>query len=257
VKTRRVVRIIAMAAWSAIAVSVVVWATLALWFDGPSSRPLAAWVCSALAAISLRLAMRVRPYYRGLLAAILPSLLVMAWWMSIAPSTSCDWAADVPRTAQAEFRGSLVTISNVRDFEYRLETDYDQRWEARSYDLAAIRGFDLFLSYWGPTQIAHTIVSWDFDDGRHLAISIETRKEKGESYSALRGFYRQYELHYVVADERDLIGLRDERGQIDTSQPFADLRARSNISESAAAATGSAFFSARIRGLPDPRGTSR
>ncbi|HEY2462629.1 MAG TPA: DUF4105 domain-containing protein [Steroidobacteraceae bacterium] len=220
----------------------------------------------------------------------------------------------------------------MRDFEYRSETDYDQRWEARTYDLGAIRGFDLFLSYWGPTRIAHTIASWDFADGRHLAISIETRKEKGESYSALRGFFRQYELHYVVADERDVIGLRAgfrgeqvylyriripvsqarallidyldqvnriaghpqwynaltqncttairwhgqnvgdsgpwdwrlllngsldqllyERGQIDTSLPFADLRARSNITERAAAAAGSAFFSARIRGMQDPR----
>jgi Domain of unknown function (DUF4105) len=67
---------------------------------------------------------------------------------------------------------------------------------------------DLFLSYWGPTEIAHTIVSWEFDNGQHLAISIETRKAKDESYSALRGFFRQYELYYVVADERDLVGLR-------------------------------------------------
>jgi hypothetical protein len=67
---------------------------------------------------------------------------------------------------------------------------------------------DLFLSFWGPTNIAHTIVSWEFDDGHPLAISIETRKEKGESYSALRGFFHQYELYYVIADERDLVGLR-------------------------------------------------
>jgi hypothetical protein len=67
---------------------------------------------------------------------------------------------------------------------------------------------DLFLSFWGPTEIAHTIISWEFDDGRPLAISIETRKAKGESYSTLRGFFRQYELYYVVADERDLVGLR-------------------------------------------------
>jgi hypothetical protein len=67
---------------------------------------------------------------------------------------------------------------------------------------------DLFLSFWGPTEIAHTIISWEFDDGRPLATSIETRKAKGESYSTLRGFFRQYELYYVVADERDLVGLR-------------------------------------------------
>src|SRR5271170_2294792 len=75
-------------------------------------------------------------------------------------------------------------------------------------NLDGIRGLDLFLSFWGPTQIAHTIVSWEFGDGRHLAISIETRKEKGEPYSALRGFFRQYELYYVIADEGDLVRLR-------------------------------------------------
>jgi hypothetical protein len=67
---------------------------------------------------------------------------------------------------------------------------------------------DVFLSFWGPTLYGHTITSWEFADGRHLAVSVETRKEKGEEYSALRGFFRQYELYYVVADERDLITLR-------------------------------------------------
>ena len=96
----------------------------------------------------------------------------------------------------------------MRNFKYRSESDYEQRWETRSSDLDRIRAVDLFLSFWGPTHIAHTIVSWKFDDGQPLAISIETRKEKGESYSALRGFFHQYELYYAVADERDLIGLR-------------------------------------------------
>ncbi|MGO9932398.1 MAG: DUF4105 domain-containing protein [Steroidobacteraceae bacterium] len=222
----------------------------------------------------------------------------------------------------------------MRNFKYRSESDYEQRWETRTYNLDRIRGIDLFLSFWGPTQIAHTIVSWDFGDGEHLAISIETRKEKGESYSALRGFFRQYELYYVVADERDLVGLRTnhrdeqvylyhistsasqarallvdyleevnqladhpqwynaltqncttrirghgqnigaagrfdwrllanghldqllyERGQIDASLPFEQLRARSNITERAKSAGDSPDFSIRIRqGLPDRRG---
>ena len=72
----------------------------------------------------------------------------------------------------------------------------------------------MFVSFWGPTLYGHTIASWEFADGRHLAVSIETRKEKGEAYSALRGFFRQYELYYVVGDERDLIGLRtNHRGE--------------------------------------------
>jgi hypothetical protein len=138
----------------------------------------------------------------------MPLFVVALWWTSIAPSNTRDWTPDVARTARATFDGSQVTIQNVRNFKYRSESDYEQRWETRTYDLARIRGVDLFLSFWGPIQIAHTIVSWEFDDGQHLAISIETRKEKGESYSALRGFFRHYELYYVAADERDLVGLR-------------------------------------------------
>src|SRR5260221_85187 len=138
---RRVVRLIATAMSSAIALSVVIWATLALWFDGPSSRPLAVAMCAATAIISLSLAVRVRPYSRGLLAAILPAVVVMAWWVSIAPSTSRNWTPDVARTANAVFQGSSVIIRNVRNFEYRSETDYDQHWDTRTYDLGAIRGF--------------------------------------------------------------------------------------------------------------------
>jgi hypothetical protein len=150
----------------------------------------------------------IRPFRLALVTALLPVVAVALWWNSITPSNQRDWAPDVARLARATFDGSRVTIKNVRDFKYRSETDYDQRWEARSFDLGEVRGVDLFLSFWGPTLIAHTITSWEFADGQHLAISIETRKENGESYSALRGFFRQYELYYLVADERDPVGVR-------------------------------------------------
>jgi len=204
----KVLRSIAIVVSSSIVLAVIAWASFALWFDGPRSRMLAGTLCAAISLTSLFMAVRIRPYSRGLLAAVLPSAAVGVWWMSIGPSNLRDWTPDVARTAQAVFHGSSVTIRNVRNFTYRSEYDYDPRWETRTYDLDRIRGVDLFLSYWGPAQIAHTIVSWDFDDGQHLPISIETRKEKGESYSAIRGFFRQYELYYVIADERDLIGLR-------------------------------------------------
>jgi hypothetical protein len=331
---RRAVRIIATITLSMIAVAAVAWAAMALWFDGPQSRVIAGTMAAGLALVSIFLAAVVRPLLRGLVVALFPVIVVAVWWTSIPPSNTRDWTADVARTARASFDGSRVTIENVRNFNYRSESDYDQRWETRTYDLDRIRGVDLFLSFWGPTQIVHTIVSWDFDAGQHLAISIETRKQKGESYSAVRGFFRQYELYYVVADEGDLVGLRTnyrseqvylyrvripasqarallvdyleevnrladhprwynaltqnctttirghaqnvgaggrldwrllangnldrllyERGQIDTDLPFADLRARSNITESAKAAGDFPDFSARIRqGLPENRG---
>ena len=327
---RRAVRLIVTLVLSVIVVASVAWAALALWIDGPHSRVFAGTLAGDLVLASILLASFVRPLLRGLVAALLPVAVVALWWTSITPSNSRDWTPDVARTARASFDGNRVTIENVRNFKYRSESDYDQRWETRTYNLDGIRGVDLFLSFWGPTQIAHTIASWEFDDGQHLAISIETRKEKGESYSALRGFFRQYELYYVVADERDVVGVRTndrgeqvylyrirvpaadarallvdyldeinrladhpqwynaltqnctttirshaqnaglagrldwrllanghvdqllyERAQIDTALSFADLRARSNITERAKAADDSTDFSARIRqGLP-------
>ncbi len=205
---RRSLRLLTTSALAAIVVAAVAWAVLALWFDGPHSRLLAATIAIGLAVTCILSAALVRPFLRGLVVALLPVVVVVLWWTSIPPSNFRDWTPDVARTARATFDGSHVTIENVRDFKYRSEFDYDPRWETRTYDLDRIRGVDLFLSFWGPTEIAHTIASWEFDDGQYLAISIETRKERGESYSALRGFFRQYELYYVVADERDLIGLR-------------------------------------------------
>jgi hypothetical protein len=186
----------------------IAWSVLALWFDGPASRVLAGSMAAGLVLLTILFTMLVRPFRRGLVAALVPLVGVALWWGLIPPSNTRDWTPDVARTPYATFAGSRVTISNVRNFKYRSESDYDQRWETRTYNLDRIRGLDLFLSFWGPAQIAHTIVSWEFDNGQPLAISIETRKEKGETYSALRGFFRQYEIYYVVADERDLVGLR-------------------------------------------------
>ncbi len=71
-----------------------------------------------------------------------------------------------------------------------------------------LEGIDIVASYWMGPDIAHVFVSFAFAGGEHLAMSIETRTEKGEGYSTVKGFFRQYELYYVVADERDVIGLR-------------------------------------------------
>ncbi|HWA48988.1 MAG TPA: DUF4105 domain-containing protein, partial [Dongiaceae bacterium] len=119
-----------------------------------------------------------------------------------------DWQGDVTQTPWAEIEGDKVTIHNVRNFEYRTETDYTPHWETRNYDLSEIRGADLFITFWGSPWIAHPIVSFQFGDHDHVAFSVETRKEVGEEYSALRGFFRQYELIYIIADERDVIRLR-------------------------------------------------
>jgi len=184
------------------------WGAAALWFDGPSAR----WAAGALSAVfasgCLALLVWLRPYRRALLAVLVAFAAVLGWWLTITPSNDRDWQPDVARTATFSIEGNRLTVHNLRNFDYRSETDFTEHWETRSYDLDQLQGVDLFLCFWGPTAIAHTIASWEFSNGSHLAISIETRKEKGESYSAIRGFFRQFEVYYVVADERDLVRLR-------------------------------------------------
>ncbi|UCE85767.1 MAG: DUF4105 domain-containing protein [Deltaproteobacteria bacterium] len=184
------------------------WACAALWFDGPASRTVAAGLAAGFAVAAIGLLTGLRPFRRGLLAFGALFLAVLAFWLSIEPSNARDWDPAVASLPTATLDGDRLTIRNVRNFDYRSEDDFVPRWEERTYDLSKLQGVDMFLSYWGSPWIAHTIVSWEFDDGQHLAISIETRKEAHESYSAVRGFFRQFELYYVVADERDVVRLR-------------------------------------------------
>lgn len=186
----------------------IAWGALALWFDGPADRWLAGLLSTGWVAVCLMVLITVRPPVYALAAVAMAFLVLLGWWLSIPPDNDRDWYPDVARLPAATIVGSRLTLHNLRNFDYRSETDYTERWETRVFDLDRLQGMDLFISFWGPTLIAHTITSWEFTDGSHLAISIETRKQKGESYSAIRGFFRQYELYYVVADERDVIRLR-------------------------------------------------
>lgn len=150
----------------------------------------------------------LRGQVRKFLACLAAFVCILAWWLSLAPSNDRNWQPDVARLAAAEINGDRLTVHNLRNADYRTETDYTPHWETRDYDLRELQGIDLFITYWGSPWIAHPIVSFRFGDDDYLAISVETRKEVGEEYSALLGFFRQYELIYVVADERDLIRLR-------------------------------------------------
>ena len=141
-------------------------------------------------------------------AAVFVAALAALWWRGLRPSNDRDWRPDVARLATAEVDGDRVTVRNVRNFRYRAVEDFDERWEERSYDLGRLDGLDIFFVQWGPKLYAHTILSWSFDDGQRLAISVEVRKRRDQDYSAWKAFFRTYELVYVVADERDVIKLR-------------------------------------------------
>lgn len=186
------------------------WGAAALLIAGPQnnlSKALAAgMILLALFAISRLWSRRGRRLSAGLLLAVAGTWLV--WWQSLAPSNDRQWQSDVAVLPSATVEGNLITLHNVRNFQYRSEYDYSPAYYDKQVKLDELVGVDLIATYWMGPSIAHVFLSFAFADGQHVAVSIETRKEVGESYSTLNGFFRQYELYYVVADERDVIGLR-------------------------------------------------
>lgn len=141
---------------------------------------------------------------------------LLGWWGNLKPSHERNWIPELARLPQMSVADGRLTVTNLRHFTWRTESDYDQRWETRGYDLSRIQGADLFLSYWSGEAIAHLLVSFTFADSPPLTMSIEVRREQGEEWSALAGFFRSYEMAYVAADERDLIGLRTQARGEDT-----------------------------------------
>lgn len=199
--------------------SLAAWGACALWFQLPAppwarSAVIAIWSLLALAA-SVALAGMAGTGWVWYLAAFLSAAVaLLAWWHTIRPSHERVWADDVACMLASRVQGDEATLANVRNFAWRSETDYEARWETRRYDLTQLASADLVLSYWMGPAIAHTLVSFGFVDGRRLVFSLEIRREKGESFSAIGGFFRRFETVIVAADENDILRTRtNARGE--------------------------------------------
>ena len=183
------------------------WAVGAVWFDAPFGR----WnkIPALLLALGLGgILWRVRPLGKLLGVWLLLFASVLLVWRTQVPRLDRVWQADVGQLPWAEIKGDEVTLYNIRNFDYRTETDFTPHWETRTVRLSQLTGVDMFINYWGSPWMAHPIVSFQFADAPPVCFSIETRKETGESYSSIGGLYRQYELIYIAADEGDVIRLR-------------------------------------------------
>ena len=155
------------------------WCTLAVWFRFPAIE----WVRSGIAGLFLILTLvtagciATSRRWVGLAAHACLCALVLAWWTTITPSNDRDWAPDVARSVTATIEGDRLTVNNVRNFSWRSDTDFDQRWELRNYSLSGVSNVDLVLSYWGSEAIAHLIRQLRLlEGGDRLDFSIETRK---------------------------------------------------------------------------------
>jgi hypothetical protein len=183
------------------------WATLAILYSNLPGflRP---WIAGIFGLASLVALVGRHRDRRVQLVFLIVFALILGWWLFIPPSNSRNWQSDVAVLPWADIQGSKVTIHNIRNCDYRSETDYSVRRYDKTFDLEKLRSVDLSLVYWGSPYIAHTMFSFGFEGEGFVCFSIETRKEIGEEYSAVKGFFKQYEITYVIADERDLIGLR-------------------------------------------------
>jgi hypothetical protein len=186
------------------------WGALALHYLAPGPlgiRLVLPWIFAALGLGTVVAIAFPRFRWRLLLAFALGFVGALFVFFFTPASNDRDWQTNVAVLPTVEIDGDLVTVHNIRNFGYRTETDYTPAYYDRTFDLKELDRVDLIAVYWMGPAIAHIFMSFGFGED-HLAISIETRMEEGESYSTIAGFFRQFELFYVVADERDVIRLR-------------------------------------------------
>jgi hypothetical protein len=207
-----ILRLVALALLGLAVLGLAGFGALALWYNLPDAMGagrlavVLAYPAIGLAGLVLAL------WYRRVVAPLLPFALAtgafLFWWSTIEASNDRHWQPDVAELAAAEIDGDLVTLRNVRRFTYRSADDFTAAWHDRTVDLAELETLDLYAVYWMGDAIAHIMLSFGFGKQEPITISIETRKELGEDYSTLAGFFRQYELYYVVSEEPDVVALR-------------------------------------------------
>lgn len=199
------------------------WGAIALFYQLPGPVPARATGAVVWSVVYLGLLVALfgwRPWWAPI-ALVLVLAVLIGWWTTIRPRNDRVWADDVSRLLSGQVHGSRVTLHNVRDFDWRSDDDFDARWETRDYDLDHLVSADAILSYWSSEAIAHAMLSFGFDDGRHVVFSMEIRREKGEAFSEVGGFFKQFELVLIAADEHDIVRVRTNvRGEDDYVFPL-------------------------------------
>jgi len=187
-----------------------IWGACALWFQAQGGQALKTLSVLLWTGFSLTLMIAL---WQGRTAAGLATFAMafgalLIWWRRIEPSNDRIWADDVAQMTTGTADGNRITLRNVRNFDWRSNTDYTQRWETRHYDLDRLNSVDMIMSYWTGPAIAHMLISFGFDGGEHVVFSVEIRRERIESFSEIGGFFKEFELSVIAADERDVIRVR-------------------------------------------------
>jgi hypothetical protein len=202
------VRYAASVALTVVVCLMALWAALAIYYSNLPGEHLRLVLSGifVLATVAAFLFLPRRSWAVVLFLAVFTGITV--WWVLIPASNERNWQRDVARVPYATIEGNLVTIHDIRNLSYRTETDFDAVYYDKAFDIAKLNSLDLIAVYWMGDTIAHIMISFGFQDKDFVTFSIETRKEQGEAYSTIKGFFKQYELIYIAGDERDLIRAR-------------------------------------------------
>ncbi|ABI93310.1 DUF4105 domain-containing protein (plasmid) [Roseobacter denitrificans] len=186
------------------------WGTLALWFRLPGSDTLRYMACGLIACLgsgAFIAQFNARRFKAAVIFAI-AFLGLIGWWAFLEPPKTQDWSPEVVRQSTGVVKGDTLTVTDIRDFEWRADGSFRENWEQQSYDLTELNTVDLFLSYWAGPQMAHFILSFGFEDGQQLAWSVEVRRQKGGRFSPVADFFKENTLVILAATEPDVVGLR-------------------------------------------------
>jgi len=181
-----------------------------IWFDGPFKSG-GLWN-ALLAFLWLGLGvflMRKRKNRKQRLALCAVAFLVIYIPRSfVQPSNNRDWAPEFAQTGSSTREGDVVTLNNVRNFDYTGDGKQTERWETRTVHLSNLKSMDMFHTTFGAGRIAHPLLSFDFGPDGRICLTVETRREKGEEFSVVGGLYKMFELQYIFATEEDCVRLR-------------------------------------------------
>jgi hypothetical protein len=199
--------------WFLLRVLLIAWASLAIYYTNLPWLWLRLVLVVAFAGFAVWVFWVSRQRHSYAALAVL-YLGVVVWWIAIPPSHDRDWRPEVAVMPRAIIDGDHVRMTGVRNFDYRTRDDFTIRYEEREFELSHLTGLDFYVSYWAEGLVGHTFLSFVFDNASPLTISIETRPEAHEGYSPIASMFKQYELIYVVGDERDIVGVRtNHRGE--------------------------------------------
>jgi hypothetical protein len=186
------------------------WGALAIFYSNLPGESLRAALAAVFVLVTGAGFMFLKSRWRALAGFFVLFGVLVAWWLAIPASNDRPWQRDVAVLPYATVQGEQVTIHNIRNLNYRTETDFDVRYYDKTFDLARLDSVDLIAVYWMGDAIAHVMITFGFQEKDFVTFSIETRKEIGEGYSTLKGFFNQYELIVIAGDERDLIRVRTD-----------------------------------------------